>query len=436
MGGRLMAAGFDTSIYKVPEQPDPLNRLTGLLQMQGALQSQEIQRETLNRLRSEQAVGQAYQQAVGPDGQVDINKLGGIIAKDPRAAYGASAGLRDAITARGNQIGNQQAGTSLGITQQGQIANGLAGLVTKPNLSLNDTNQFVDQQVAAGVIPKERGDQIKGEMAGLNGRQLRQYTLNHFNTVSGIKAADAATVGTTPEGAPVVGTQGQRLAKTVEQGGIVPSLAPGQAEAQAVDLEGAAKRGQALNEQADQVPQRKATLNNMLGLLGEFSSGKGAKTEANYRSALGRFGLDPGASVTGATEEFAKMANQIAAQQASQLGTTDQQQRTVMGANPSTEFSKLGNERVIAVLKGNEDAIAAKRNAFQAWKDANPQGSYDQFSAAFNRDFDPRVFQYLNMGKTQREDFRKSLSTTQQEVFSSAAKKAIANGWIGAPNGQ
>lgn len=431
-----MAAGFDTSIYKTPEQPDPLNRLTSLLQMQGALQSQEIQRETLNRLRSEQAAGQAYQQAVGPDGQVDVNKLGGIIAKDPRAAYAASQALREASSLRGSQIGNQQASTNLGITQQGQIANGLAGLATDPTLNLDKANRFVDQKVAAGVIPADRGAQIKGEMAGMNGRALRQYALDHFNTVSGVNAAAPQSIGTTPEGAPVIGTRGQAVAKQVTQGGVVPELAPGQAGAQAVDLEGAARRGQALNEQADQVPQRKATLNNMLGLLNEFSSGKGAKTEANYRSALGRFGLDPGASVTGATEEFAKLANQIAAQQASQLGTTDQQQRTVMGANPSTEFSKLGNERVIAVLKGNEDAISAKRDAFQRFKAANPQGSYDQFSAAFNRDFDPRVFQYLNMGKTQREDFRKSLSPTQQEVFSRAAKTAIANGWIGAPNGQ
>lgn len=431
-----MAAGFDTSIYKTAEQPDPLNRLTGLLQMQGALQSQEIQRETLSRLRSEQAAGQAYQQAVGPDGQVDVNKLGGIIAKDPNAAYSASQALRDATSLRGGQIGNQQAGTNLGITQQNQIANGLAGLVTDPTLTPEKATRFVDQQIAAGVIPADRGAQIKAEMAGMDGRALRQYALGHYSTISGVNAAAPQVIGTTPQGAQVVGTRGQAVAKQVTQGGIVPELAPGQAGAQAVDLEGAAKRGQSLNEQADQVPQRKATLNNMLGLLNEFSSGKGAKTEANYRSALGRFGLDPGASVTGATEEFAKLANQIAAQQASQLGTTDQQQRTVMGANPSTEFSKLGNERVIAVLKGNEDAIAAKRDAFQRFKDANPQGSYDQFSATFNRDFDPRVFQYLNMGKAQREEFRKSLSPTQQEVFSRAAKTAIANGWIGAPNGQ
>jgi hypothetical protein len=431
-----MAGGIDTSIYKTPEQPNPLLQLGQLIQLNNAQTQGQISQETLNRLTSDRAVGGAFQQAVSPDGSVDVNKLGALIAKDPRAAYGAAQGLVTANTLKGGQISNEQGATQLGLTRQGALSNGLAGLVSDPTLSRQTADRFVDQQIAAGVIPADRGAQIKSEYAGMDGRALRAYVRGHFNTISGVQNATPTNIGTTPQGAPVIGTRGQAVEKMTTQGGIVPELAPGQAGAQAVDLEGAAKRGQSLNEQADQVPQRKATLNNMLGLLGEFQSGKGAKTEANYRSALGRFGLDPGTSVTGATEEFAKLANQIAAQQASQLGTTDQQQKTVMGANPSTEFSKLGNERVIAVLKGNEDAIAAKRSAFQQFKEANPQGSYDQFSAGFNREFEPRVFQYLNMNKAQREDFRKSMTPDQQKAFSASANKAIANGWIGKPNAQ
>ncbi|ACS41683.1 hypothetical protein [Methylorubrum extorquens] len=433
-----MAAGFDTSIYKVPEQPDPLNRLTGLLQMQGALQEQEIQRETLNRLRSEQAAGQAYQQAVGPDGQVDVNKLGGIIAKDPNAAYSASQALRDATSLRGGQIGNQQAGTDLGITRQNQISNGLAGLNSKPDLSEQDALGYLDQQVKAGVIPAEQGQQIAGEIKAIGGdrRRLREYVFNHYATVVGPAASAPTAVGVTSSGAPLVGTQGGLVRATTASTqnpagvggraaptGIQVGLAPGDAEARSATAKASADQGIKLQTQAEGIPTRKGMLANLEDAIDHFKPGKGAEWEnvaknfANRNILPTAFQFDPKSIAS--QEEFNKQATQLAQQQFQALGGTgtDSQLSSAFKSNPNSELSKMGNKQIIQLLKGNEDALAAKNAEWQKWQRQYGPNDYGAFQEAFNKTYNPRVYQAQYMTPEQIQDMRKNMSEKDQAQF-------------------
>lgn len=231
-------------------------------------------------------------------------------------------------------------------------------------------------------------------------------------------------------GAPArsVGIGGQQPAPPARS--LIMGPAPGVLDAQAQEAKNATGRADALQTSADQAPTRKAALDNMQGLLQQFRSGKGSEWVNGFKSAAGRYGLDFNPGSTAALEEFNKVALQIAQAQAGMMHNTDAGARMSMGANPNVDYSKLGNERVIAMLKGNEDAIQAKQGAWMEYRKANPAGSYDRFSSDFNRDFDPRVFQVLNMAPAQKEEFRKSLTTSQEEVFRRNYTKAVQKGWV------
>jgi hypothetical protein len=433
-----MAGGIDTSIYKTPEQQNPLLQLGQLIQLNNAQTQGQISQETLNRLTSDRAVGGAFQQAVSPDGSVDVNKLGALIAKDPRAAYGASQGLVTANSLKGGQIANQQAGTNLGITRQGQISNGLAGLGSKPDLSPDDAIGFLNNQVKAGVIPPERGQQIAGEIAALGNdrRKLREYVFNHYATVTGPAAVAPTQVGVNNEGAPVIGTAGGLVRATTASTanpagvggkaaptGITVGLAPGDAEARAGTQKASSEQGIKLQTQAEGIPTRKGMLANLEDAIDHFKPGKGAEWEnvaknfANRNILPTAFQFDPKSIAS--QEEFNKQATQLAQQQFQALGGTgtDSQLSSAFKSNPNSELSKMGNKNIIQLLKGNEDALAAKNAEWQKWKETNGPGSYDKFQQKFNETYNPRVYQAQYMTPDQIQDMRKNMSEKDQAQF-------------------
>jgi len=204
--------GIDTSMYgKMPEQPNMLSQLSGLVGVQNAMQSGEIQAQALAKLKAEQSAGQNFLTAIDPTtGQIDTNKLGALLKANPHAAFVAPQMLQQQQSLQGGQIGNAQAGTNLGITRQSHIANGIAGLLSKPDLSANDLIGFTRQQAQAGVLPSNRAAEIEAEINAVGGdrRKLREYAFNHYATVTGAGAVAPAQVGVDAQGAPVVGTAG------------------------------------------------------------------------------------------------------------------------------------------------------------------------------------------------------------------------------------
>ena len=82
-----------------------------------------------------------------------------------------------------------------------------------------------------------------------------------------------------------------------------------------------------------------------------------------------------------------------------------------MGSNPNLDISKLGNQQIIHMLQGNEDAIQAKSRSWQDWQKAgNGPNTYAQFQDDFNHHFDPRVFQQQYMAQPEIDALRKSLT--------------------------
>jgi hypothetical protein len=93
----------------------------------------------------------------------------------------------------------------------------------------------------------------------------------------------------------------------------------------------------------------------------------------------------------------------------------------------------MGNKNIIALLKGNADAISAKNEAWQGWQQAHGPESYGQFSTAFNKVYDPRVFQFQYMKPDQRKEVLDSMSKGERNKFMQSTQFALQNNWIQPP---
>lgn len=260
------------------------------------------------------------------------------------------------------------------------------------------------QQKATG------GDQAAGDQADPNSTNL----------VAGAGPNGQAAAAPPPSGQQPAG------------GGIVMGLAPGVAEAQNVDAQASAQQGVGLQQRADTVPANKAQLQQMLTDQTKFTSGP-LTDQINHLKAMGnQLGItnfDTG-GVAG-VEGFRKLANQIALQQTTAMGAgTDQKLTTAMGANPNESLSNLGIQQISHLLLGNEDAIAAKNQAWQQYKGQNGPQSYSQFSTQFNKTFDPRVFQANYMSQKERADLVENMKPADKAAFVQSLRTAAQNGWL------
>ena len=217
--------------------------------------------------------------------------------------------------------------------------------------------------------------------------------------------------------------------------GIVTSPSAGDLAAQTTEGTGNAQQALALQNRAGQVPQNKALLDNMRGELQNFKTGstsewqQSAERFANSVSPIGAL-FDP--SKIASQEDFNKQAVQLAQSQFQALGGTgtDAKLNSTMHTSPSTALSNMGNNQIMALLEGNEDAIKVQNQAWQNYKQQNGADSYGQFQAKFSNVFDPRVFQYQYLQPSEQQAMLKAMSKmelTQFDAHMNVAKKA---GWV------
>jgi len=147
------------------------------------------------------------------------------------------------------------------------------------------------------------------------------------------------------------------------------------------------------------------------------------------QAAAGRLGLNWDPNATSAQEEFSKFAKQLAIQQTGALGAgTNDKLEASTGASPNVDLSKLGNEKIIHILQGNEDAIAAKNRAWQSYQQQNGPQSYGKFSTEFNKTFDPRIWQMQYMPRDEQMKIIKGMNAADKQHFIAAKQAAMQLG--------
>lgn len=243
-----------------------------------------------------------------------------------------------------------------------------------------------------------------------------------------------------PETVPVGSLYGATGEPNAQGGALPTGLPPGAEGAFNVSGAGNAQQALALQNLAGGVNNRKALLGNLQGALDSFQPGP----QSDFWKGLGQLAQEykvpipgaPPADKTAAQEAFAKMATQLAQQQFQSLGGTgtDAKLDSAIHTSPSEFLSKAGNQEIIAMLKGNEDAVAAQNDAWQRWQQADPvrhgPQSFGNFQAQFNKIYDPRVFQAQYLSPQQRATMLKGMAPAEQTKFKAEYKKAVQLGWV------
>lgn len=457
---------IDTSIYGNIQPIDPLGQLQ---KMAATSQAVTGARSAQVDLQGKVALGQHIQSAIDPTtGQVDTNKLVAGLKSDPAAFAAAGAGTDMALSQRGAQLTNQTTGlnlnqaafSNLGTAWAAQLAQN-PGPISSDQLAKTATQLLVEGRITPDVF--------KGVMRTMppEGEDARAYAAGgYISSLPNTLTAGVYPASPGPDGAPRQQTGAQFLAQTTgtegapaatgapialgappAAGGAPPAasggplttgLGPGAQSAIATAGEASANMGVNWISQANNVPDMKAMLSNMEADANEFTSGPVSdsvkKLTATANELLGtKINLDGVA----AQERFNKMALQIAQSQAGALGITDQREQTAMGANPNSTMSNLGIHGVISLLKGNQDAIAARAQAWQKYLNSggtpDQAGAWANSPAGFNSNYDPRVFQSVYLDPADRKKLAASMSKDEVTAFRKKYNYAVQNGWIAAP---
>lgn len=370
---------------------------------------------------AKQAIGDAAQGAIDPDGRYDPMANALAIRSNPAAAFAAPQAITDVLARQGQQIEQTRA--------QAKDATGLFGSISNiPNPSALDVHKAA--ALAAAQYPNLPPSVIAG------------ITHHILSDPAGIKhgATTIQNIGIGPEGTsgrvaapPTAGgaPQQQPLGAANYGGPTVTGNAPGEEAL----LASPAARASDLQATAATSPQYHADLDNLKQLSKTLEiGGPTVEMEKKLNQLGSRFGLN--ITMTGeqlkSVEEFDKIAKQISTSQASGLGAgTDAGRNMVVGANPSSSMSTYGREGVIDMLQGNQDWKDTGRRAWlRARANGAPASSYDQFSETFGQTSDPRVFQFNRMSRENQQKFLKNIPPEDLPDFEEKFKTAVANKWV------
>jgi hypothetical protein len=82
-------------------------------------------------------------------------------------------------------------------------------------------------------------------------------------------------------------------------------------------------------------------------------------------------------------------------------------------------------------MLGLNDALGAKNEAWQRWRDAgNGPETYGKFQTQFNKIYNPRVFQSVYMTDAQRQNMMARMSKADRDQFHRDWVNAKAAGWL------
>lgn len=464
--------------YTPPPAPVAPFAMAGQLAgVMNAVQQNILLRKTMG---AQQAIGQHVQDATDANGNFDPSAFMEGVQGDPNAAFGAQEAAEFAQQQRQAQLAQQQAQLANAHAQWGVINESVGSLLQKPNVSAGDVTSSVGNLVALGVITPKVGaaelasmpqnpDELPTWLRGhlVRGMQAQQQIESMIgpqqlvDTGGQIAAVRTPTITDTsvPEGethAPIEKTMSPGEAASpvqtfdnetqqpkiitkgefASEGSAPAGPALGQEAAANVTAAGAAQQGLAIAHQADEARDTKALLGNLTADLKSFSAGPGAGEWKHILSGLQRLGISVNPNMVANQENFNKVATMLAQRQFAQLGGTgtDRQLGSAIESNPNQALSNLGNQRIVAMLKGNADAILLKNQVWQKWlQNGHSPATYNQFQTEFNKAYDPRVFQFQYLSGAERKQLVSGMSAAEEAQFRNQYNSAVKRGWVPKP---
>lgn len=468
-----------------PPQIDPM----AIAQNATALQTGMNQNRLFaSDFTARQAIGEHYRQAIDPrTGQLDTNKLTGLVAGDPRSAFRAGDVAKDALEREQSQValgtarvGQEAANVDLIKKKLGAFNQGLSALLTKPDVTNDDIIGQASQWVSRGVLsndeavqelstlPPPTGDPIKDAAARKEWLQQHylqtaeatqqfdaafgtptttdtgaKIVMGRTNPITGYapvaqfnKELSPETLSTPtqtgvgPGGEPIYGTRADFIGKAAG-GGIPMAPAAGEVEYKTQS----ASRATEIGKYAEGSPQRLAAMQAVRSLV-PTTPGQAFGPTHNLTSQVGKLAAAwnipfiKNADGQASIDEINKSLSLVAAQQAQAMGAgTDAGKAMIHDANPSFANSREGMLGNLSIVEGNERYMVAKNRALQNYMTGDPARGIPPHPASDARKFETR---FNNEIPPQVFQVQTMSPANQKRVWESMSGKQEKDGsWTG-----
>lgn len=141
----------------IQPQQNPLQQIAQPIQTaQGLL----ALRQNTMQLNANQAISQAYSQAIQPDGSVDFNKLQALAAQNGAGAF-LPQFMGQIAQQRNSQLQYQQGQLDMALKQQQSIRGMIGSLALDPEIGKTDMSSKIAGQISdavqSGILPLDRG---------------------------------------------------------------------------------------------------------------------------------------------------------------------------------------------------------------------------------------------------------------------------------------
>jgi hypothetical protein len=449
---------IDPSIALNANAPKPINPLQQALSVAQfrALNASGLAQQ--QQLDANRATSAAYQQATDPTtGQVDNNKLVGILSQDPAAAYNLPQVIQGINTQKQQQQTLQTGQLDQSIKAQSSLRQGLGSLLTKPDLSPQDVQGFATTQLQAGAITPQvyqaemqsmpqdpqglRGWVQQHYMSALSGEtqlhaMLPQYAqvntgpatvaVNQnplaagggvgtvgYTVQNGLSPSDAATpVTVNQNGQPTMIPKAQFAAGG--QPGQTPGALPGGGFSAAPPIgadkvaSDAASRYSSLQSAAAQAKPLMQTYDlaaqNIQGTL----TGKGANSALNVPAILNTFGIQAGSDAVKNNQLLVQYLNSAADQAAASLGLSGSDSRLAAAKAGQPDPHNMNAPALLESIqhvKGLQQAVLDRQQATTNFlsSNGNNTGALPQFESKWNQSFNPDVSYIRSLSSPQEQ---------------------------------
>lgn len=440
---------IDPSIALNANRPAPANPLQQALSIAQfrALNASGLAQQ--QQLAANRATSAAYQQATDPTtGQVDNNKLVGILSQNPDAAYNLPQVIQGIGAQKQQQQTLQTGALDQSIKAQSGLRQGLGSLLTKQDLSPQDVQNFATTQLQAGTITPQV---YQAEMQSMpqDPGQLRQWVSQHYMSAlsgetqlhamlpqyaqintgpatvavnqnplavsggvgtvgytvqNGLSKSEALAPGVTINqgGQPVTYTKGQMDSGQVpqQQGGGYQTAPPMGAQGIA---DAAGQRYSSLQQAASQAKPLMQTYDLAAQALQSTIAGKGANAALNVPALLNTFGIQAGSDAVKNNQLLANYLNSAADQAASSLGLSGSDSRLAAAKAGQPDPHNMNAPALLESIqhvKGLQQAVLDRQQATTNFlaQNGNNTSALPQFETKWNQSFNPDVSYVRSLG--------------------------------------
>lgn len=398
-------ADVNTAIYQ-PLQAPQQQQLGPLqvLQMIGQLNSNKLFQQ---EFQARQAIGQAYQDNTGPNGEINTPGLRTQIGQT--GGFHAGEGLSQATA-------NSASDAGLKSTYQTILRQTFGQLATKPVITDQDISTAKADAARQGVPGAFIQDYAATIPMGGRKGALKDWAVSQSNLARGPEAISAPVTVQSPQGQSVQYPEGM-ASRVRASGGLPTSLPPGVPESFA---EG----------QKSLVADQKAsagTLANLRNLdialpfvqkLSDPNFGPGSPEYAKLRASAATAGIiDPKASDVTIRQELGKYLMKYATL-AQNSGRSDQALAAAVGSNPNLDLTQPANLALIKNQIALDKMDAAMPKLFKLEHPAQEDAAqYNSYKSDYYNKFDRRVFSYANLTPAERRGLVQSLGPKNSPAY-------------------